>query len=136
MDKDICPGQPKNYLEEEYSFIDELRSELFGLWALGFLVNHDIINDQMARAVEDAMLINMIKNLKATGDKANAIRLRQTYVYADQLRGEIERRTADFPHGRGLIFPRLKREGDYYLRELTYPDSFSDQVKFNLELTR
>jgi hypothetical protein len=61
-------------------------------------------------------------------------RLRQRYVYTDDLKPEIEARTADLPLGTGLVFPRLKQAGGRYLREWVYPERFEDQPKFAYEL--
>jgi Peptidase family M49 len=184
-------GQPSNYLEEEYSYLEETRAELFGLFSLNKLVEDEIIDRTMAKACYNGMLISMIMsmkfdpvqahnkarngmfhyfekegvigrveedgktkfvidhanaheivcemianvaNIKAAGSKEHAINLREETVFIDPLKEEIENRTSDFPLGRGLIFPRLKKDGDKYLAELEYPESFNDQVKFNLEL--
>ncbi len=183
---------PNQLIEEEYSYLEESRAELFGLWSLRELVKDGVIDELKARACYDGMLISMIMSLKfdpvqahnkarngmfhwfeekgiikrveedgktrfafdhdrahdavhemlgvigdikATGDKQAAIKLRETYVYTDDFKAEVEQRTSDFPLGRGLIFPRLKKDADgNYLRELEYADSFSDQVKFCKEL--
>ncbi|MDP8208302.1 MAG: hypothetical protein P9L92_16670 [Candidatus Electryonea clarkiae] len=184
-------GQPRDYFEEEYSFLEETRAELFGMWSLNLLVEDGIVDDRKRRACYDGMLISMLTSLKfdpvqahnkarngmfhyfvdkeavttveeegetrwqfdfekapdvvaemlkligdikASGDKEAAVKLREKYVFPDDLKAEIERRTADFPLGRGLIFPRLKKEGNRYLPELEYPDSFSGQPKFNMDL--
>jgi len=184
-------GQPSNYLEEEYSFLEETRAELFGLFALQKLVEDGVIEARMARACYDGMLISMLNSLKfdpvqahnkarngmfheferrgaivrvvedektkfqivhdqahlvvcellkkvgdikAHGDKTAAMKLREDTVFTDPLKGEIEERTADFPLGRGLIFPRLKKVDGRYTRVLEYPETFSEQVKFNLAL--
>lgn len=190
MDPEHRSGQARDYLEEEYSFLEEARAELFGLWSLAKLVEDGVIPAEKARACYDGMLITMITslkfdpvqahnkarngmfhyfkekgiinrteeggeirysidhnkahavvsemlalvaNIKASGDKQGAIDLREKYVYADELKAEVERRTQNFPLGRGLIFPRLKKDGDTYLPELEYT-SFSDQPKFEYEL--
>ncbi len=184
-------GQPSNYLEEEYSYLEETRAELFGLFSLQKLVEDEVIDRTMAKACYDGMLISMIMsmkfdpvqahnkarngmfhyfekegvigrveedgktkfvieyndaheivyemmanvaNIKAAGSKDMAINLREETVFIDPLKEEIEKRTYDFPLGRGLIFPRLKKDGDKYFAEFEYPESFSDQIKFNLEL--
>lgn len=191
MDPDHAEGQPKDYLEEEYSYLEETRAELFGLWALDLLLEEGVIDAETARACYDGMLVTMISSmkfdpvqahnkarngmfhvfeengiirrveeegktrfefvheraheevtrflaqigdLKAAGDKAGVIALREKTVFTDPLKPEIEKRTADFPLGRGLIFPKLKREGGRYLRELVYPDHFREQEKFKLTL--
>jgi hypothetical protein len=72
-------------------------------------------------------------NIKAAGDKGKAAAARDKYCFEDPLRQEIQDRTAQFPLGRGLIFPQLKKSGDRYLAELEYL-SFTDQPKFRAEL--
>ncbi|MCB2197909.1 hypothetical protein KQI63_00795 [bacterium] len=184
-------GQPSNYIEEEYSFLEESRAELFGLFAVKKLVDDKIIDEKMAHACYDGMLVTMVTSMKfdpvqahnkarngmfhafekegiisrveeegktrfvvhhkkahkavsamlnrvadikAHGDKAAATALREELVFTDPLKAEIEERTADFPLGRGLVFPKLKKVDGRYTRELVYPHTFSDQEKFSLEL--
>lgn len=184
-------GQPSNYIEEEYSFLEESRAELFGLFAVKKLVEDRIIDETMAHACYDGMLVTMVTSLKfdpvqahnkartgmfhafekegiisrveedgktrfminhkkahegvcallkrvgdikATGDKAAATAMREELVFTDPLKAEVEARTSDFPHGRGLIFPRMKQVDGRYTRELVYPETFADQEKFKLEL--
>lgn len=187
---DASKGQPSNYLEEEYSYIEESRAELFGLFALEALVRDKVIDETMAHACYDGMLISMITSLKfdpvqahnkarngmfhammdtgvilkvvedgktrfsfdhakahaavcellkevadikANGNKQAAVALREKNVFTDPMKAEVEERTKDFPLGRGLIFPTLKKDGDRYLAELEYP-GFNDQPKFGIEM--
>lgn len=81
-----------------------------------------------------AELLGIVGNTKAAGDKAGAIKLRETYCFTDPLREDVEKRMASFPLGRGLIFPRLKRDGDRYAAELEYPSSFIDQPRYSSRL--
>ncbi len=191
MDDAHLAGQPSDYLEEETGWLEELRAELFGLWAITPLVEDGVLAADMARAGDDAMLLavlgairfepaqahtsahnaifhwleehgafrrtdqdgelrfevdhsrshevaagmlKVVGDLRAAGDKAGAVRLRQKYVFSDPLQAEIERRMADLPLGCGLIFPRLSRVDGRYARPLVYPVSFSAQPKFGLEL--
>ncbi len=81
-----------------------------------------------------AELLGIIGNTKAAGDKAGAIKLRETYCYTDPLRDDIEKRMAAFPLGRGLVFPRIKRDGDRYIAQLEYPTTFSGQARYSTGL--
>lgn len=81
-----------------------------------------------------AELLGKIGDTKATCDKAGAVKLRETYCFADPMREDVEKRMASFPLGRGLIFPRLKRDGDRYLAELEYPEHFIDQARYQARL--
>ncbi len=191
MDPDHSSGQPRDYLEEEYSFLEETRAELFGLWSLEILIEDNVISPEMARACYDGMLITMITglkfdpvqahnmarngmyhyfvekgaikqveedgatkfqldhktakqvttemlkmiaDLKAGGDKNNTVAFREKYVYTDPLKDEVEKRTSDFPLGRGLNFPSINKEGEKYTGELKY-NEFTEQPKFNIVLT-
>ncbi|MFH0881850.1 MAG: hypothetical protein V2A56_02610 [bacterium] len=184
-------GQPSGYLEDEYSWLEETRAELFGLFALDLLLQEKVADKETVRACYDGMLLSMVMSLKfdpvqahtkarngmfhaleaagvirrvevdgtikfeldhgkgpaevkkllkrvadlkATGDKAGATVLRNEFVRPDELKAEIDRRTADFPLGRGLIFPRLKKVNGRYTGELDYAAEFSDQEKFSLPL--
>lgn len=187
MDPEHRSGQPKDYFEEEYSFLEEARAELFGLWSLGILVEDGIVSPLMARACYSGMLITMIMSLKfdpvqahniarnamfhyfeehelilniledgkikfgldfnsadsvvyemlkaigdikAGGNKQEAVNLRKKYVYTDNRKTLIEERTASFPLGRGLFFPGFKKDGEEYLPEMIYADRFNLQKKF------
>jgi hypothetical protein len=78
-----------------------------------------------------ADLLKTAADLRSTGDKAGTSRFREHYVFTDPLKAEIEKRTAEFPLGRGLVFPRLVSENGRYLRKLIYPEEFSGQLKFS-----
>lgn len=77
-----------------------------------------------------AELLGIVGNTKASGDKNAAAKLRETYCFVDPMREDIEQRMASFPLGRGLIFPRIKRDGSRYLPELAYPESFNAQERY------
>lgn len=64
MDPEHNQGQPGDYLEEEYSWLEESRAELFGLWSLKLLVEDGVIEKEMARACYDAFLLTMITGLR------------------------------------------------------------------------
>ncbi len=191
MDPKHTERQPKDYLEEEYSWLEETRAELFGLWALRILVDEGVVTPEMARACYDGMLITMVLSLKfdpvqahnkarnamfhyfdekdifervledgkikflidhnaaqsvvdemlkivgdlkSKGEKKEAATFRKTFIYPDSLKIVVEERTSTFPHGRGLLFPSLKKEGDRFLADMEYPDDFNLQNKFLLNL--
>jgi len=54
--------------------------------------------------------------------------------HAESGDGKGDEPAKDFPLGRGLIFPKLKREGDRFLPAFDYPKSFLQQEKFEREL--
>lgn len=190
MDPQHREKQARDYLEAEYSPLEEARAELFGMFAMTRVAQDGIISGRMAGAGHYSMLVSMVQglrfvpeqahvkarnmmyhylrakggieevmedgkrkfqlnlsvldelvehllgdfgNIKAAGDKGKAAAARAEFCFEDPLRKEIQDRTAQFPLGRGLIFPQLKKSGDRYLAELEYP-SFSDQPKFQAEL--
>lgn len=191
MDRQHREKQARDYLEAEYSPLEEARAELFGMFAMTRIAQDGIISGKMAGAGHYTMLVSMVQglrfvpeqahvkarnmmyhffkakggieevnengkrkfqlnlgilddlvermladfgNIKAAGDKAKAAAMRSEYCFEDPLRQEIQDRTAQFPLGRGLIFPQLKKSGDRYLSELEYPKSFADQPKFRMQL--
>jgi hypothetical protein len=191
MDPEHQAKQARDYLEAEYSPLEEARAELFGMFAMTRMAQAEIIHEKLATAghysilvsmvqglrfmpeqahikarnlmyhffrnnggIEEAMednkrkfrlnlgildkqvedLLGQLGNIKAAGAKDQAAALRENLCFADPLRPEIEQRTQQFPLGRGLIFPQLKRHGDRYLAELEYPASFSAQSKFTATL--
>ncbi|MBU1936046.1 hypothetical protein KKG05_01480, partial [bacterium] len=191
MDPQHREKLPREYLEAEYSPLEEARAELFGLWAMPLLAKEGVITEDVLQAGYTGMLLSMLQSLKfepkqahnkarnmmwhyflkngainiteedgkkkyetnpakihdvtaqmlqiigdmkASGDKSHAQEFREKWCYDDELRPVIEERTKDFPLGRGLIFPKLKKQGDCFTRELIYPDSFSAQEKFTREL--
>jgi hypothetical protein len=191
MDPQHTGGQPREYLQEEYSWMEEARAELFGLWALGPMVEAGAFEPTVEQAGFDGMLLTLLGSLKhepqqshisarngifhyfeehgairrvteagqlrfeipleparkaaadllrtiadlrASGDKVGVAKWREKYVYTDALKPEIEARTADLPLGTGIIFPRLKKDGDRYLPEWIHPERFEDQAKFSYGL--
>jgi hypothetical protein len=190
MDPQHREKQARDYLEAEYSPLEEARAELFGMFAMTRVAQDGIISGKMAGAGHYTMLVSMVQglrfmpeqahvkarnmmyhylrskggieevmedgkrkfrlnfsllddlvehllgdfgNIKAAGDKGKAAAARAEFCLEDPLRQEIQDRTAQFPLGRGLIFPQFKKSGDRYLAELEYP-SFGDQPKFQAEL--
>ncbi|MCX6600152.1 MAG: hypothetical protein NT025_01140 [bacterium] len=190
MDPQHREKQARDYLEAEYSPLEEARAELFGMFAMTRVAQDGIISGKMAGAGHYTMLVSMVQglrfmpeqahvkarnmmyhylrnkggieevmedgkrkfrlnfsllddlvehllgdfgNIKAAGDKAKAAAMRAEFCLEDPLRQEIQDRTAQFPLGRGLIFPQFKKSGDRYLAELEYP-SFGDQPKFQAGL--
>jgi len=188
MDEAHQSGQPSDYIQEEYSFLEETRAELFGLWTMRMLSDEGVISQGLARAAYDGMLLaalsalkfepaqahnkarnaifhafeekgliqrtveegktrfavvherafqvvadllKTVADLRSTGDKAGTSRFRERYVFTDPLKPKIEKRTAAFPLGRGLVFPRLVSENGRYLRKLIYPEEFGAQPKFS-----
>jgi hypothetical protein len=191
QDPDHQAKQARDYLEAEYSPLEEARAELFGMFAMTRIAKDGVFSDKIAAAGHHSMLVSMVQglrfqpeqahvkarnmmyhflkskggieevtedgkrkfrlnlgkidglveqmlaelgNIKAAGAKDKAATFRDQYCFVDPLREEVEKRTAQFPLGRGLIFPQLKKSGDRYLPELEYPATFRDQPKFQARL--
>jgi hypothetical protein len=75
-------------------------------------------------------MLGFTADVKAAGAKQKAVQFREKWCFDDPLRAEIEHRTAHLPMGRGLIFPRIKKVGDLFMRELISPASFSSQTRY------
>jgi len=82
---------------------------------------------QTCTAVEQ--LLGRVGDIKASGNREAAIRLREAYCFDDELRPEIEKRTEQVPMGTGLIFPEIQRSEGKFIREIKYPE-FTEQKKF------
>lgn len=187
MDPEHRDKEPRVYLEEEYSTLEELRAELFSLWASPQILQQGIIDQETMNACYTSMLMTMLNamkfapnqahtkarnmmfhyfiqhgavivsdvdgktlfeprfdkfaevatemlgftaDVKAAGAKQKAVQFREKWCFDDPLRAEIEHRTAHLPMGRGLIFPRIKKVGDLFMRELISPASFSSQTRY------
>ncbi len=76
-------------------------------------------------------LLAIVGNIKASGDRDAAVRLREQYCFEDPLKEEIENRTQKMPLGTGIIFPVIKCEKGRFTREIEYPE-FTAQPKFIL----
>jgi hypothetical protein len=56
--------QARDYLENEYSALEEARAELFGMWAMNVGAQHDVFTRKMAVAGHYSMLLPLIQGLK------------------------------------------------------------------------
>jgi len=75
------PGQPSDYLKDEYSPLEEARAELFGMWAAQEAVKNGIIPQDTADAAQYSMLLSMIKSLKFEAAQAHTIARNIIYHY-------------------------------------------------------
>jgi hypothetical protein len=71
MDPDHRQGQPSDYLEEEYSYLEELRAELFGMWAFDTLVQHKLADQELADAALVLMLATLLGSLRFDPEQAH-----------------------------------------------------------------
>jgi len=74
-------------------------------------------------------LLGRVGDIKASGDRGAALKLREKYCFDDELRAEIEQRTEKVPLGTGLIFPEILSSQGKFIREIKYPE-FTEQAKF------
>ncbi len=147
MDPDHMTGQPKDYLQEEYSFIEELRAELFALWSLEILASDGLIDERMAQATYDTMLLAMLRSLKFDPVQAhNKARNLMFHRFGrDGVLGRVEeagrtRFTFDRHQARPAVAQLLKqvadlraagdKSGAIRLRtELIFPDPLKPEIE-------
>jgi hypothetical protein len=84
------PGQPRDYLEAEYSPLEEARAELFGMWAAEQIRDAGVIDVRTARATHYSMLLSMISSLKFDPNQAH-IQARNMMWHFFDSRGVIAR---------------------------------------------
>lgn len=180
------PGRPADYLQSEYSAIEEARAELFGMWSAEEVKKQGIVDEKSVKASHYHMLIALISalkfepeqahnkarnmifhrlledgaivqrqeggksvfdfdferlsdsvgsmlaevaDIKAAGDKEGAQRLRERFCFVDPRREEIEQRTAGFPQGTAIRFPRFTERDGKLTGELQWPE-YVEQAKF------
>jgi hypothetical protein len=56
--------EPRAYFEEEYSWLEETRAELFGLWSFEPLTRAGLFDPSIGRAAYDAFLLRMVIGLE------------------------------------------------------------------------
>ncbi len=88
------PGEPRDYLEAEYSALEETRAELFGMWAAERIGEAGIVRPDMVRASHYSMLLSMITSLKFEPNQAHTQARTMMWHYFDE-QGAIVRREED-----------------------------------------
>jgi hypothetical protein len=147
MDPDHTTGQPTDYLQEEYSYIEELRAELFALWSLEILVDEGLIQGTTAQAAYDTMLLAMLRGLKFDPVQAHtqARNLMFHRFERDGVLGRVEeaertRFTFERLHARAAVANLLRQVADLRaagdkqaairLRtELIFPDPLKPEIE-------
>ncbi len=94
MDPAHAEGQPRDYLQEEYSWLEETRAELFGLWALRPLTEAGIFDPAVEQAGYDGMLLAMLGALKYEPLQAH-VRARNAIFHYAEAAGALRRVTED-----------------------------------------
>ena len=92
MDPEHAQGEPRDYLQEEYSWMEEARAELFGLWALGPMVEAGAFDPAVEQAGFDGMLLTMLASLKYDPQQAHVSARNAIFHYFEE-RGVIQRVT-------------------------------------------
>jgi hypothetical protein len=92
MDPDHSQGQPRDYLQEEYSWMEEARAELFGLWALRPMVEAGVFDPPLEQAGFDGMLLTLLGALKYDPQQAHVSARNAIFHYFEE-RGAIRRVT-------------------------------------------
>jgi hypothetical protein len=94
MDPEHAQGQPRDYLQEEYSWMEEARAELFGLWALQPMVAAGVIDPALEQAGFDGMLLTLLGSLKYDPRQAHTSARNAIFHYFEE-QGAIRRVTED-----------------------------------------
>ena len=64
-------GEPSAYFESDYSWIEETRAELFGMWAADFLADKKVLSRETADACQYSMLTALIRGLQFKPEQAH-----------------------------------------------------------------
>jgi hypothetical protein len=89
MDEQHREKQARDYLEAEYSPLEEARAELFGMFALERVAREGIISGRMAGAGHYAMLVSMVQGLRFVPEQAH-IKARNMMYHYLRDKGGIE----------------------------------------------
>ena len=71
MDPDHKTKQARDYLENEYSSLEEARAELFAMWAMPRVAKAGIISQDTSDAGQYEMLLSMINGLRFVPEQAH-----------------------------------------------------------------
>ena len=77
-------GEPRDYLEAEYSALEEARAELFGMWAADELAQKGVLSPEMAEASHYSMLLSMLMSLKFEPAQAHTRARNMMWHYFDK----------------------------------------------------
>jgi len=94
MDPSHAEGQPRDFLQEEYSWLEETRAELFGLWALRPLTEAGVLGPEVEQDGYDGMLLTMLGALKYEPLQAH-VRARNAIFHYAEAQGALRRVTED-----------------------------------------
>ncbi len=90
MDPDHRTKQARDYLEAEYSPLEEARAELFGMFAMTRVAKEGVISGQMAAAGHYGMLISMVQGLRFKPEQAHVKARNMMYHYFRAKGGIVE----------------------------------------------
>jgi hypothetical protein len=90
MDTDHQGKQSRDYLEAEYSPLEEARAELFGMFAMGKLSREGIISGSIAAAGHYSMLVSMVQGLRFLPEQAHVKARNLMYHFFQKKGGLIE----------------------------------------------
>ncbi|KAJ4462776.1 hypothetical protein PAPYR_799 [Paratrimastix pyriformis] len=71
MDPDHQRGEPRDYLNEEYSTFEEARAELYGMHAIRALAHRGVLPPELAEASDYHMLVTMLAALEHPPQQAH-----------------------------------------------------------------
>ena len=86
--------QARDYLEAEYSPLEEARAELFGMFAMSRLSKDSTIGEQTAISGHYSMLVSMVQGLRFIPEQAH-VKARNMMYHFFQMNGGIVEVTED-----------------------------------------
>ncbi|MBU0509646.1 hypothetical protein KKH27_12535 [bacterium] len=89
MDPNHQAKQARDYLEAEYSPLEEARAELFAMFAMTRIAQEGIISGQMAAAGHYGMLISMVQGLRFRPEQAH-VKARNLMYHFFREKGGVE----------------------------------------------
>lgn len=89
MDPDHQTKQARDYLESEYSPLEEARAELFGMHAMTKVAQSGILSGAMAAAGHYSMLVSMVQGLRFVPEQAH-VKARNLMFHYFRAKGAIE----------------------------------------------
>lgn len=89
MDPEHTAKNARDYLEAEYSPLEESRAELFGMFAMTKIAEKGIISGKIAGAGHYSMLVSMVQGLRFIPEQAH-VKARNMMFHFFQMRGGIE----------------------------------------------
>ncbi|ADK82197.1 hypothetical protein [Sediminispirochaeta smaragdinae] len=102
-------GEASVWLGGEYSTFEELRAELFGMWACEKAVAASVIDRPLADAAHYAMLLTMLRSLAFVPDQAHTNARNIMFHYFEEKRAIVSTTEGRFRYDFALLHPAVER---------------------------